>query len=135
MFIIIVGGGKVGYYLVQSLAREGHEVAVVETNAVKTRHIADDFGIVTITGDGCDPRILEEAGAGRADVIIAGTGEDEDNMIICQVAKLRFHVPYTIGCVNNPKNEMVFQKLGIDSTVSPTGSTLKSIQSLLTVKH
>lgn len=134
MFIVIIGGGKIGYYLVQSLVREGHEVTVIEKNRVKAQHISDDFDAVSIAGDGCDPRVLEEAGVGRADVLVAGTGDDEDNLVICQVAKLRFHVPYAIGRVNNPKNEIVFQKLGIDSTINSTGLVLKEIQSLLVGK-
>jgi trk system potassium uptake protein TrkA len=128
MFILVVGGGKVGYYLVQSLLHIGHEVAVIEKVQRKNEQIMDDFGIVAITGDGCDPRILEEAGAGRADVIVAGTGDDEDNLVICQVAKLRFQVPQTIARVNNPKNEMIFRKLGIDATVSSTDLVLSMIE-------
>lgn len=128
MFIVIVGGGKIGYYLVQSLLHAGHEVALIEKKQERTQQISDDFGIVTIHGDGCDPRILEEAGIGRADVIVADTGDDEDNLIICQVAKLRFHVPHTVAKVNNPKNEMIFRRLGIDMTVSSTDLVLSVIE-------
>ena len=128
MFIIVVGSGKVGYYLVQSLVHMGHEVAVIEKDSHKTQRATDDFGIVGLTGDGCDPRLLEEAGAGRADVIVAGTGDDEDNLVLCQVAKIRFKVPQTIARVNNPKNEMIFRKLGIDATVSSTDLVLSMIE-------
>lgn len=128
MFILVVGGGKIGYYLVQSLVNAKHEVAVVEKSASKAEHISDDFGTVAITGDGCDARILEQAGANRADVIVADTGDDEDNLIICQVAKLRFHVPHTVARVNNPKNESIFRKLGIDATVSSTDLVLSVIE-------
>lgn len=128
MFIIVVGGGKIGYYLVQSLVHAGHEVAVIEKNTQKAERIADDFGTVVITGDGCDASILEQAGSGRADVIVADTGDDEDNLIICQVAKLRFNVPQAVARVNNPRNEMIFRRLGIDATVSSTDLTLSVIE-------
>jgi len=128
MFIIIVGGGKVGYYLVQSLVHTGHEVAVIEKKQDLAERISEDFGIVTLIGDGCDPRILEQAGTARSDVIVANTGDDEDNLIICQVAKLRFNAPYAVARVNNPKNEILFRKLGIDATVSSTDLVLSVIE-------
>ncbi len=128
MFIIVVGGGKIGYYLVQSLVHAGHEIAVIEKRADRAQIIMDNFGTVGIIGDGCDPRILEQAGSGRADVIVADTGDDEDNLIICQVAKLRFRVPHTVARVNNPKNEIIFRKLGIDATVSSTDLVLSVIE-------
>jgi trk system potassium uptake protein TrkA len=128
MYVIVVGSGKVGYYLVQSLVHTGHEVAVLEKAADKVQQIIDDFGVVGITGDGCDPRVLELAGGSRADCIIANTGDDEDNLIICQVAKIRFHIPQTIARVNNPKNEMLFRRLGIDATVNSTDLILSMIE-------
>jgi len=128
MFIIVVGGGKIGYYLVQSLVHAAHEVVVIEKNTAKVERIMADSGAVAIAGDGCDSGILEQAGAGRADVLVADTGDDEDNLIICQVAKLRFHVPHTIARVNNPKNEMIFRRLGIDATVSSTDLVLSVIE-------
>lgn len=128
MFIIIVGGGKVGYYLAKSLITGNHEVALIEKDQQKCGQFVEDFGSITICGDGCDPSVLQGAGAERADVIVADTGDDEDNLIICQLAKLKFNVPRTIARVNNPKNETVFKNLGIDSTVSSTDLVLSMIE-------
>lgn len=134
MFVIVVGSGKVGYYLVQSLVHTGHEVAVLDKAADKVQQVIDDFGVVGITGDGCDPRVLELAGAGRAECIVANTGDDEDNLIVCQVAKIRFHVPQTIARVNNPKNEILFKRLGIDATVNSTDLILSVLEQEVTCK-
>jgi trk system potassium uptake protein TrkA len=83
---------------------------------------------VAIRGDGAEASVLEAAGAGRADVVIAVTGEDEDNLIVCQMAKLAFNVNKTIARVNNPKNEPIFKTLGIDVTVSHTAHIMSIIE-------
>lgn len=128
MFVIIVGGGKVGYYLAKSLITNGHEVTLIEKDHDKCSQFVEDFGSITICGDGCDPGVLQGAGVERADVIVADTGDDEDNLIICQLAKQKFNVSRTIARVNNPKNDFVFKKLGIDSTVSSTDLVLSMIE-------
>ena len=131
MYLIIVGGGKVGYYLTKTLVNEGYEVLLIEKNPVKVNTFQDRFGSVVLEGDGCEVSTLEKAGAGRADVVIAVTGDDEDNLVICQVAKERFHVRRTIARVNNPKNEEIFRRLGIDVTVSHTNVILSQIEQLI----
>lgn len=133
MYIIVVGGGKVGYYLTKHLLAEGHEVLVIEREARKCQAINDELGSVAMHGDGCEAVTLEEAGVGRADVLITVTGDDEDNMVACQVAKHRFHVPRTIARINNPKNENIFKLLGIDTTVSSTQVILAQIEENLPV--
>ncbi|HEY8447520.1 MAG TPA: NAD-binding protein [Thermomicrobiales bacterium] len=120
MYIIVVGGGKVGYYLTKTLLSEGYEVLLIERNPAKVEAYQEDFGAVVIDGDGAEAATLAAAGAARADVVIAVTGEDEDNLIICQMAKQKFHVGRTIARVNNPKNEHLFRMLGVDVTVSQT---------------
>ncbi len=120
MYIVIVGGGNVGYYLAKTLASSSHEVLLMEKDRQVHRMIADELGEIAVQGDGCEVRLLEEAGAARADVVVAATGDDEDNLVICQMAKRMFSVPRTIARVNNPKNEELFHKLGIDATVSST---------------
>ncbi len=105
MYIIVAGGGKVGYYLAKTLVNEGHEVLVIEQDARKCSQIADELGNIVLRGDAAEARILAEAGTSRADVVIAVTGDDEDNLVICQLAKKRFSVPRTIARINNPKNE------------------------------
>jgi trk system potassium uptake protein TrkA len=105
MYIIIIGAGKVGYFLAKRLAGNKHTVSIIDKNKIICEEIARDIEALVISGDGCDPRILEEAGVSRADVVAAVTGDDEDNLIICQLAKERFSVQRTVGRVNNPDNE------------------------------
>ncbi|MBO9307564.1 TrkA family potassium uptake protein [Thermomicrobium sp.] len=128
MYIIVVGGGKVGYYLTKTLVNEGYEVFLVEKNPVKVQIYRDRFGAIVMQGDGAEVATLAAAGAGRADVVIAVTGDDEDNLVICQVARERFGVRRTIARVNNPKNEELFRRLGIDVTVSQTNVILSLIE-------
>ncbi len=135
MYIIIGGGGDVGYYLTSNLLSHGHEVLLLEKSAVRQRVLSEELGQAVLRGDACEARTLEEAGAQRADVIIAVTGEDEDNLVICQLAKQRFKVARTIARLNNPKNEILFQKLGIDVSISPTKAILSLIQSELPGPH
>jgi trk system potassium uptake protein TrkA len=135
MYIIIGGGGDVGYYLTSNLLSHGHEVLLLEKSAARQQALSEELGQAVLRGDACEARTLEEAGAQRADVIIAVTGEDEDNLVICQVAKQRFHVARTIARLNNPKNENLFQKLGIDVSISPTKAILSLIESELPGPH
>jgi trk system potassium uptake protein TrkA len=131
MFVIVVGGGKVGYYLSKSLMEEGHEVLIIEKENRKCQIISGELGVNVLEGDGSEVAFLEQAGAARADVVIAVTGEDEDNLVVCQVARHKFHVPRTIARLNNPKNEKVFRQLGIDVTVSSTELILAQIEQVL----
>lgn len=144
MYIIVVGGGKVGYYLTKTLVNEGYEVLLIEKSQKKVAIYAERFGAVVLEGDGAEFSTLEKAGTARADVVIAVTGDDEDNLVICQTAKMQFDVPRTIARVNNPKNEELFKRLGIDVTVSSTNIILSIIEQeiperglrhLLTLKH
>ena len=128
MYIIVVGGGRVGYYLARALLDEGHEVLIVEKNARFCEIINDELGGVCIHGDGSEAAILEEIGTSRADMFIAVTGDDEDNLIACQVAKYKFNVSRTISRVRNPQNEDLFKKLGVDVTVSSTSIILEHIE-------
>jgi trk system potassium uptake protein TrkA len=120
MYVVLVGGGKVGYYLTRTLQGEGHEVLMIEERGDRASRITEELGDVVLVGDGCETKVLDEAGVSRADVVAAVTGHDEDNLVICQVAKSRFGVPRTIARINNPKNKEIFQRLGIDSVVSST---------------
>jgi trk system potassium uptake protein TrkA len=131
MYIIIGGGGDVGYYLTRSLLQQGHEVLLLEKGQERYQALGDELGQSVLKGDACEARVMDDAGAQRADVVIAVTGEDEDNLVICQMAKKRFKVARTIARLNNPKHEALFQKLGIDVTVSPTKSILSLIESEL----
>lgn len=120
MYVIVVGAGKVGYYLSKRLMNEGHEVLLMEKDRRRAALVTEELGDIVMQGDGCEIRVMAEAGFGRADVIVAVTGDDEDNLVICQMAKRQFNVPRTLARVNNPVNEPLFMQLGIDTTVSST---------------
>jgi trk system potassium uptake protein len=120
MYVIVAGGGKIGHYLSRALVDAGHEVLLVEKDKSRTDYLAEDLGEAVALGDACEIRTMREIGMERADVVVAVTGDDEDNLVICQMAKLKFSVPRAIARVNNPQNEDIFQALGIDTTVSST---------------
>jgi len=128
MYVIVVGGGRVGYYLVKALLDEGHEVVMVEMDARVCEAVCDELGSVCFHGDGCEVATLTEVGTDRADMLVAVTGDDEDNLVACQVAKHRFNVPRTIARIGNPQNEVLFKKLGVDVTVSGTSVILEHIE-------
>ncbi len=144
MYIVIVGAGKVGYFLAKRLCQSKHGVSIVEKDKTTCEQIAKELEVLVIRGDGCDPQILEQAGAARADVVAAVTGDDEDNLIICQLAKELFHVQRTVGRVSDPYNEQTFSKLGVDIPMNSTEVIAKIIEeevsfaevvSLLSVKR
>ena len=127
MYIIIVGGGNVGYYLAKTLLSEGHEILILERDRQRCNFITEQLGSVCMRGDGCEARTLADAGTERADMLIAVTDGDEDNLVACQVAKHKFSVPRTIARINNPRNEKIFKMLGIGATVSATNLILEHI--------
>ena len=135
MFIIVAGGGKVGFYLAKELVEQGHEVVIIEQQAHRVAEIEADLGAVVMAGDAAETTILGAAGAERADLVVAATGDDEDNLVICQVAKARFHCGRTIARINNPKNAEIFQHLGIDDTVSATDVVLSVIEQEIPPQH
>jgi trk system potassium uptake protein TrkA len=120
MYVIVVGAGKVGYHLTRTLVAEGHEVILIENDPGTVARLAAEFGEVVVAGDGCEVRVMKDVGMGRADCVVAVTGHDEDNLVICQMAQRYFHVPRQIARVNNPKNEPLFHLLGIAETVAST---------------
>jgi trk system potassium uptake protein TrkA len=120
MYIIVVGAGKVGYYLSRNLLEEGHEVLLIEKAPDRVERLTEELGSVIALGDAAEASTLYNAGASRADVLIAVTGEDEDNLVVCQIAKQKFRVPRTVARVSNPRNEKIFHLLGIDVVVNQT---------------
>jgi trk system potassium uptake protein TrkA len=132
-YVIIMGGGKVGYYLGRTLLEEGHEVSMVENNPEIFELVSSQLECPVIFGDGSTVGTLEKAGAGRADVFVGVTNHDQDNLIGCQVAKREFGVPKTISRVKNPKNEKIMHQLGVDVTVSSTAIISTLIESELPV--
>jgi trk system potassium uptake protein TrkA len=128
MYIIVIGGGRLGYNLLKALLNEGHEVLVLEKDARICKTITDELGSVCFRGDGCEAATLAEVGTGRADMLVAVTGDDEDNLVSCQVAKHKHNVPRTIARIRNPQNADLFKKLGVDVTVSTTDLILEAIE-------
>jgi trk system potassium uptake protein TrkA len=120
MYVIIVGGGQVGYSLARMLISEKHEVLLVEKDSQRYNKLSEELGEQVILGDGTELDTLMDMGVNRADVLAAVTGTDQDNLIICQMAKILYLIPRTIARVNDPQNEEVFQNLGVDATVSST---------------
>jgi trk system potassium uptake protein len=127
MYIVIIGGGRVGYYLSKALLKEGHELLIIEKNQRVCDTINEELGTVCLRGDGCETTILEQAGTGRADMVVAVTSDDEDNLISCQLAKHKFHVPRTISRIRNPQNEALFKMLGVDITIITTNMIIEAI--------
>ena len=120
MYVIVVGGGKVGYYLTRTLISEGHEVTLIEQLQTRVAYLTAEFSEAVVVGDGCEVRVMEDAGMARADCVVAVTGHDEDNLIVCQMAQRYFGVPRQIARVNNPENEEIFHLLGVTETLAST---------------
>ncbi|MBC7960128.1 MAG: TrkA family potassium uptake protein [Vallitaleaceae bacterium] len=135
MYIVVVGAGKLGYYLTKDLLSKGHEVTLVDWNHSRVRLLEAELGEVVLYASGSSIDGLEKAGCGRAEVIVAVTGDDEDNLVICQLGKKYFKVPKAISRINNPKNENVFKELGVGTTISGTLSIAEAIESYLLKKR
>jgi trk system potassium uptake protein TrkA len=128
MYILIAGAGKVGYFLARRLILNRHTVSLIDKDRLTCEDISKQINALVINGDGCDPMVLEQAGIVRADVVAAVTGDDEDNLVICQLAKEKFGVGRTVGRVNNPDNEHTFAQLGIDVPIDSTKIIAKIIE-------
>jgi trk system potassium uptake protein TrkA len=120
MKILIVGGGKVIYFLCRTFVSKGYIVTVINRDHDECVRLSRRLKVTVVHGDGSDPQILEEAGANTANAILAITPNDEDNLVICQLADLQFHIPRTLALVNDPDNEEVFRQLGIKTALSTT---------------
>ncbi len=127
MYVLIVGGGKVGLNTARQLLQLGHEVAVIEQRKTRYDLIVEELAEALVFGDGTEIWVLEKAGIARADMVVAVTGDDEDNVIIAQVAKLKFSVPKVVARVNNPFNQPMFDLLGVEATVCATTTMLSLI--------
>jgi len=132
MKILIVGGGKTLYFLCRNFASKGHEVIVINRNREECVDLARQLTATVVCGDGSDPEILKEAGAMAADVVLAVTPNDQDNLVICQIASLQYGVPRTLALANDPDNTEVFEKLGVPafSTTEIIGSLIEQMASL-----
>ncbi len=120
MKVTIIGGGKVGYYLAKTLLEHDHEPTIIELDKKTSSFIANDLDIPVICGDGTNIDVLEEAEVSDTDAVLAVSGQDENNLVACQIAKKIFKVKKTVARVNNPKNAEVMKRLGVDNVISST---------------
>ncbi|HHE41516.1 MAG TPA: TrkA family potassium uptake protein [Dehalococcoidia bacterium] len=129
MYVIIVGGGEVGYYLSRELIEAGHEVLVIEPDPREVERMEQELGVnTTMIGEGCRIQCLNEAGVSRADVFIAATDADENNLAACQLAMLKYKVPRVIAKLNRAHNRNIFRKLGIEHTVDLSDLLLENFK-------
>ena len=128
MYILIAGGGNVGYSLARKLRAGDHTVVLIEREQETCDRIARELDVLVINGDACDPKNMEEAGIKRADVVAAVTGQDENNFIICQLAKEMFNVSRTVARVNDSKNTRSFNQLEVDVPVDATSILATAIE-------
>ena len=120
MKIVIIGGGKLGFYLSKNMLDRGHGVCLVAKDKKKCAELATMLNTEVVGGDGTDISVLENAGISHADSVIAVSGRDEDNVVACQIAKNLFHVRKVVARVNNPKNMDTMKRLGADIVVCNT---------------
>jgi trk system potassium uptake protein TrkA len=128
MYVLIVGAGKVGWNLARELLGKGHELTVIESDPVRYATVEDELEHAVQYGDGSELWVLERGGMERADLVIAVTGDDEDNILICQVAREKYGVERVIARCNNPRNLQHFELLGIKPAVSATDLILRLIE-------
>lgn len=128
MKVTIIGGGKVGYYLVKALVEHGYEPTIIEIDKKICAYIADELDIPVFCGDGTSLSVLQEAGVKNSDAVIAVSGRDEDNLVACQLAKKIFNVKKTVVKVNNPKNASAMRSLGVDNVINSTNRIVEMLE-------
>src|SRR5207245_6196137 len=127
MYVIVIGGGKVGYYLSKHLQDRGYEVTLIEKDPRRAEVLNSVLGELVMVGNGKEMAFLATTGMERADVVVAVTGDDEDNLVACQLAKRKFNVPTTVARDNNRANGRIFKPLGVDVALSDADGLLDSI--------
>jgi trk system potassium uptake protein len=135
MYAIVIGGGKVGYFLSRDLLERGDEVTLVEKDGSRADWLESQLGSIVMRGDGDEMAFLRSTGIERADAVLAVTGDDEDNLVALQLAKKEFNVPLTIARVNNPANVEIFKALGVDEAVSATEVLLSALERTVTERE
>lgn len=118
MYVVIVGGGKVGFHLARTMLSKGHEVTLVEERATRVQLVTRELGEIAVQGNGTLPSVLDAVGCARADVLAAVTGDDAVNLLVSVQGTRRFQVGRTIARLNDPRNQGLFARSGIDATVS-----------------
>lgn len=120
MKVIVIGGGKVGFYLAKNLVNRKHDVVLIEKDKNLCNKIASKINVDIIHGDGSDLEVLKDAEIDISDVLVAATGKDEENLVICEVVGENFNIKQSIARVNNPKNQEVFKMMSVDKTICST---------------
>jgi trk system potassium uptake protein len=129
VYVLIAGGGKAGANVMRTLLRNGHEATIIEQDRERFERLEREFEHQAMLGDATEIYVLEKAGIRRPpDLVLALTGDDEDNMVICQLAKEKYSVPKVIARVNDPRNQVHFDLLGISPTVCATSSILGLVE-------
>jgi trk system potassium uptake protein TrkA len=129
MFIVIAGGGKIGMHLIRALLAQHHEVALIERDRRVCELVYNEFNeVMVIAGDATNPELLLRAGIEQADVVVAVAGRDQDNYMICKMAKFLFGVKRTLARVNDPRNEELFRLAGVDLFISVTSMVSRAIE-------
>ena len=129
LFIIVVGAGKMGLNLTKLLVSEGHEVLLVEKDRARYNELSSELGENIYHGDAAESDVLKQIGTNRANTVVAVTGQDDTNLVICQMAKIMYMIPRTIARISNPKNEDIFSELGVQSRLKTVNNALLSIKS------
>jgi len=133
VYVVMFGGGEVAYYLSKQFIDGGHEVLLIESDPKKRERLEEALGDITLGGNGCRIQCLDQAGVSRADVFIAATDADEDNLAACQLAMIRFGVPRVLSILNNPRNRNIFRKLGIEHTIDVADLVLENMKAQIPV--
>ncbi len=128
MKIIIVGGGKIGYYLAKNLKSGEYDISIIEIDRARSQIFANELDVSVVLGNGTGIKVLEQAGIKHCDAIIAVTGKDEDNLVVCQLAKRLYNVKKTIAKVNNPKNVTAMKFFEIDFVISATDNIIRQLE-------
>ena len=129
MYVLIAGGGKVGSSVMRSLLRKSHEVTLIEQRRDRFEALEEEFEHMVMNGDATELYVLERAGIGRPpDLVLALTGDDEDNMVICQLARDKYRVEKVVARVNDPRNQPHFDLLGIQQTVCAVSNILGLVE-------
>jgi trk system potassium uptake protein TrkA len=128
MYILVVGCGRIGFHLTKALLAVGHEVTALESETHRCKYVTHELGSVSMHGDGTTIETLKEAGAGRADLVIAVTDTDEANLAVCQLAKEAFNAARTMAVVKNPSHEALFHLLGVDTVINSTHLILSNVE-------
>lgn len=120
MNVILIGGGKTTYFLARQFTGKGYQVTIINRDAAEAKRLSEQVQALILLGDGSDPTMLKEAGARRAEVVVALTPHDQDNLVACQLARQVYGVPRTVALVNDPENEAIFAELGVSVAFSAT---------------